>query len=145
MAVAEIDSLSGYKFDSDEMNKLTSINDLQRVELDKDDTHMNIYFNPLGDVPVCLSVYSDMVYQIADQKPAQLSLYDYYDPEQQMKATYSTRQSRALDESCPECWPSESNAQQLNRPSFSSHANGSSSVLSGVWWLVATMLLVFLH
>jgi hypothetical protein len=30
MAVAEIDSLSGYKFDTDEANKLTSIPDLQR-------------------------------------------------------------------------------------------------------------------
>lgn len=47
MAVAEIDSLSGYKFDSDEANKLTSIPDLQRVELDKDDTRINVYFNPV--------------------------------------------------------------------------------------------------
>jgi hypothetical protein len=48
MAVAEIDSLSGYKFDSDETNKLTSIPDLQRVELDKDDTRINVYFNPVS-------------------------------------------------------------------------------------------------
>ncbi|KAI6223646.1 hypothetical protein M3Y99_01446300 [Aphelenchoides fujianensis] len=116
MAVAEVDAISGYRFDSEETDKLTDITDLQRVELDKDDTRMNIYFNPLGDTPVCLSLFSDLVYQIADQKPAQLSLYDYYDPEQQMKATYSVRQSRSLDESCPDCWPSEeSNAQQLNR------------------------------
>lgn len=48
MAVAEINTLSGYKFDSDEINKLTSINDLQRVELDNDDTKMNVYFNPVS-------------------------------------------------------------------------------------------------
>jgi hypothetical protein len=51
MAVAEINSLSGYKFDSDDINKLTSIADLQRVELDNDDTRMNVYFNP-----VCLLI-----------------------------------------------------------------------------------------
>ncbi|KAI6203725.1 hypothetical protein M3Y94_00589600 [Aphelenchoides besseyi] len=116
MAVAEIDAISGYRFDNEETEKLTGIPDLQRIELDKEDTKMNIYFNPIGDVPVCLSLYSDMVYQIADQKPAQLSLYDYYDPKEQMKSTYSIRQSRSLDETCPDCWPSEElNAQQLNR------------------------------
>ena len=31
-----------------------------------------------------MSVYSDMVYQVAEHKPAQVSLYDYYDPEQQV-------------------------------------------------------------
>uniref|UniRef100_A0A1I7RL95 A2M_recep domain-containing protein n=1 Tax=Bursaphelenchus xylophilus TaxID=6326 RepID=A0A1I7RL95_BURXY len=125
MAVAEIEALSGYKFDNEEMNKLTSIKDLQRVELEKDDTRMNIYFNPIGDVPVCLSLYSDMVYQIADQKPAQISLFDYYDPELQMKTTYAVRQSRSLQDSCPDCWPSEedSRSQSLNRQSFASRTN----------------------
>lgn len=47
MAVAEINALSGYQFDSDEMNKLVST-DLKRVELDNDDTKMNIYFNPVS-------------------------------------------------------------------------------------------------
>lgn len=48
MAVAEISAISGYRFDAEEMNKLTGISDLQRVELDKDDTKMNIYFNPVN-------------------------------------------------------------------------------------------------
>jgi len=143
MAVAEIDSLSGYKFDNDEMNKLTSISDLQRVELDNDDTRMNIYFNALGDVPLCLSVYSDLVYQIADAKPAQLSLYDYYDPEEQIKATYSARQSRSLDDSCPDCWPEESSAQKLNRPSLATSVNGSSTVSFSVFmWLAFVAILI---
>ncbi|VDK54047.1 unnamed protein product, partial [Cylicostephanus goldi] len=46
MAVAEVEALTGYKFDEEEMGKLTGISDLQRVELDHDDTKMNIYFNP---------------------------------------------------------------------------------------------------
>lgn len=47
MAVAEVNTLSGYKFDGEEMQKLTGIPDLQRVELDNDDTKMNLYFNPV--------------------------------------------------------------------------------------------------
>ncbi|VDM83187.1 unnamed protein product [Strongylus vulgaris] len=46
MAVAEVEALTGFKFDEEEMGKLTGISDLQRVELDHDDTKMNIYFNP---------------------------------------------------------------------------------------------------
>ncbi|KAH7726608.1 A-macroglobulin complement component [Aphelenchoides avenae] len=90
MAVAEVDAISGYKFDNEEMEKLTGIKDLQRVELDKEDTKMNIYFNPIGETPVCLSLYSDMVYQIADQKPAQFKLFDYYDPEQQSIGSFTS-------------------------------------------------------
>ena len=48
MAVAEIDTLSGYQFDNEDVDKLTNIEDLQRVELDKDDTRMNIYFNAVS-------------------------------------------------------------------------------------------------
>lgn len=47
MAVAEIEALTGYQFDSTELQSLSEINDLQRAELDKDDTKMNLYFNPV--------------------------------------------------------------------------------------------------
>uniref|UniRef100_A0A1I7TL17 TEP1-F n=1 Tax=Caenorhabditis tropicalis TaxID=1561998 RepID=A0A1I7TL17_9PELO len=47
MALAEIDALSGYRFDAEQVHTLTSIEDLQRVEMEKDDTKMNVYFNPL--------------------------------------------------------------------------------------------------
>ncbi|VDM92768.1 unnamed protein product [Litomosoides sigmodontis] len=46
-----------------------------------------------------------MVYQISEQKPAQLVLFDYYDPEQQVKTTYMAKQTRSLQDVCPECWP----------------------------------------
>ncbi|EPB70110.1 a-macroglobulin complement component [Ancylostoma ceylanicum] len=105
MAVAEVEALTGFKFDEEEMGKLTGISDLQRVELDHDDTKMNIYFNPLGGTPVCLSLFSDMTYHVADQKPAQMVLFDYYNPEEQMKASYSAKQTRSLPDTCPDCWP----------------------------------------
>uniref|UniRef100_A0A7I4XSE1 TEP1-F n=1 Tax=Haemonchus contortus TaxID=6289 RepID=A0A7I4XSE1_HAECO len=60
MAVAEVEALTGFKFDEEEMGKLTGISDLQRVELDHDDTKMNIYFNSAWRTPVCLSLFSDM-------------------------------------------------------------------------------------
>ncbi|KAF8366867.1 tep-1, partial [Pristionchus pacificus] len=113
MAVAEIETLSGYKFDEEYENEIVSAKDVQRVEMENDDTKMNIYFNPLGGDPVCLSLFSDLQYQVAEQKPAQIKLFDYYDPEQELKATYSTKGIRALSDSCPDCWP---RSEQLSSP-----------------------------
>jgi len=48
MAVAEVEALSGFRFDEEELRRLTAISDLQRVELDKEDSKANIYFNPVG-------------------------------------------------------------------------------------------------
>jgi len=48
MAVAEIQALSGFKFDEEEIGKLTGIADIQRVELEKDDTKANLYFNSVS-------------------------------------------------------------------------------------------------
>lgn len=47
MAVAEVDALSGFRFDGDQLGNLMDIGDLQRAELDKEDTKMNLYFNPV--------------------------------------------------------------------------------------------------
>jgi CD109 antigen len=126
MAVAEVQALSGYQFDNEEIDKLTNIEDLQRVELDKDDTRMNIYFNALDENPICLSLYSNAIYQIADQKPAQIRLYDYYNPEQQLKSDYSTRQTRSLADSCPDCWP-EANSDETSSTNLQSNGGSSSS------------------
>ena len=48
MALAEIDALSGYRFDAEQVHTLTGIEDLQRVEMEKEDTKMNVYFNPVS-------------------------------------------------------------------------------------------------
>lgn len=98
MALAEVPTLSGYRYDVEDLQSLTSISEIQRTEYEKDDTKINIYFNPvglvtkkkrkisfqLGEKPVCLSLMSDLVYQVADQKPAQMVLFDYYNPEDQV-------------------------------------------------------------
>ena len=80
-------------------------------------------FFQLDENPICLSLYSNAVYQIADQKPAQIKLYDYYNPAQQLKADYSTRQTRSLADSCPDCWPEPSSPEGSNNL----QSNGASS------------------
>ena len=52
MALMEIDALSGYQFDADEINKLTEkhyvLPKIQRVELEKGDTKINLYFRSVN-------------------------------------------------------------------------------------------------
>ena len=50
MALMEIDALSGYQFDADEINKLTKkhLPKIQRVELEKGDTKINLYFRSVN-------------------------------------------------------------------------------------------------
>lgn len=48
MALAEVPTLSGYRYDVEDLQSLTSISEIQRTEYEKDDTKINIYFNPVG-------------------------------------------------------------------------------------------------
>ncbi|WKX89877.1 hypothetical protein Q1695_009039 [Nippostrongylus brasiliensis] len=138
MAVAEVEALTGFKFDEEEMGKLSGISDLQRVELDHDDTKMNIYFNPLGGNPVCLSLFSDMTYHVADQKPAQMVLFDYYNPEEQMKSSYTSKQSRSLPENCPDCWPT---GDSFSPAPTRSHSSSTTHSAQGMFPAVAVLVL----
>ncbi|TKR94808.1 hypothetical protein L596_009045 [Steinernema carpocapsae] len=143
MAVAKVGALTGYKFDADEMSQLTGISDLQRVELEHDDTDMNIYFNPLGSNPVCLSLYSDLVYQVADQKPAEMVLFDYYDPEQQLKTSYSAKMTRSIQDACQDCWSDipDDNAHDAALTRDSNSTGGVSGVLEVANWASLAALL----
>lgn len=68
MAVAEVETLSGYKFDEDFNSQLTTIQDLQRVELENDDTKMNIYFNPVWFNYLYQNMYiDDRRFKLANQ------------------------------------------------------------------------------
>jgi hypothetical protein len=99
----------------------------------------------LGDAPVCLSLASDLVYQVADQKPAQLLLYDYYEPAQQLKSSYGLRQQRSLEENCPDCWPdTAASLHSASRPSAANaNANSAEGVSIGLWLLLLAFFTTF--
>ncbi len=52
MAVMAANALSGFEFVQEDLDKLTTIKDLQRVDLDKGDTHADVYFNKVSYSPV---------------------------------------------------------------------------------------------
>lgn len=44
MAVLEVNALSGYEIDTEKLDTLIEVEQVQRVEIDKGDTKANIYF-----------------------------------------------------------------------------------------------------
>lgn len=102
MVVVEANAPSGYTIDEEELRHLTTIKDLQRVEVTKGGTVADIYINSVSDffvlfvafifqfeyffvfqmssVPMCFNISSERVFQVAEQKPAIIIVYDYYAP-----------------------------------------------------------------
>ncbi|XP_016963803.3 thioester-containing protein 1 allele R1 isoform X3 [Drosophila biarmipes] len=97
MAVMEIALPSGFVGDADSLGKIEAVDRVKRVETKNSDSTVIVYFDSLspGDVR-CLPVEASKAHAVAKQKPASVSLYDYYDTER--KATeYYTVQSSLCD------------------------------------------------
>ncbi|XP_037711798.1 CD109 antigen isoform X2 [Drosophila subpulchrella] len=97
MAVMEIALPSGFVGDVDSLGKIEAVDRVKRVETKNSDSTVIVYFDSLtpGDVR-CLPVEATKAHAVAKQKPASVSLYDYYDTER--KATeYYTVQSSLCD------------------------------------------------
>ncbi|CAI4223765.1 unnamed protein product [Auanema sp. JU1783] len=106
MAVAEVPTLTGYRYDVEESSSLSQVSGIKRTEFVNDDTQINLYFNGLDDKPICFSLNSDLLYNVADTKPAEIVLYDYYNPVEQLKTSYALKSGRSLTDSCSDCWMS---------------------------------------
>ena len=55
------------------------------------------------EVSVRLSLEQD--FRVAEQKPARVVVYDYYDPEVRSELAYSQTANPTIAEACPNCWP----------------------------------------
>lgn len=132
MAVAEIDSLSGFTIDADQLNKLTGIPDIQRVELTKGDTKANLYFNSLSSNKICFNVSSQKSFSVGDLKPATVRLYDYYLPQDEIKFDYTSKKKRSVMDVCESdqeaCWPSNAGLP----PVAATRSQGTAAVSSAV-------------
>ncbi|XP_070508209.1 thioester-containing protein 1 allele R1-like [Chironomus tepperi] len=79
MAVMEISTPSGYAFDSDSLNSIVgSSSNVKRVEAKNGNTLANVYFDYLQSQIQCMNVNVTKIFDVADQKPASIVVYDYY-------------------------------------------------------------------
>lgn len=79
MAVVEVEFPSGFTFDSDTKDALLASPGVKKVELKKGDTLVVLYFNQLSAEKVQVTINAVRTHKVAHQKPAAITVYDYYD------------------------------------------------------------------
>ncbi|XP_033156919.1 CD109 antigen isoform X2 [Drosophila mauritiana] len=94
MAVMEIALPSGFVGDAESLGKIQAVDRVKRVETKNSDSTVVVYFDSLtpGDVR-CLPLEASKAHAVAKQKPASVSLYDYYDTERKATEYYQVKSS----------------------------------------------------
>ncbi|XP_017086450.2 LOW QUALITY PROTEIN: CD109 antigen [Drosophila eugracilis] len=94
MAVMEIALPSGFVSDGDSLDKIVAVDRVKRVETKNSDSTVIVYFDSLTPRDVrCLPVEASRAHAVAKQKPASVSLYDYYDTERKATEYYQVKSS----------------------------------------------------
>lgn len=78
MALAEISLPSGYTSNDDDLSDLVGTNHVESVETKNGDTVIVIYFEYLDASQTCIEVGATLTSNVADQKPASITIQDYY-------------------------------------------------------------------
>ncbi|XP_023031290.1 CD109 antigen isoform X6 [Drosophila willistoni] len=94
MVVIEIALPSGYVSDSDKFDQIKAVDRVKRIETKNSDSTIIAYFDSLtpGDVK-CIPVEANKAHAVAKQKPASVSIYDYYDTERRATEYYEVKNS----------------------------------------------------
>lgn len=79
MAVMEVNLPSGFTADMDALPSLEVSQNVQKVETKNMDTTVVLYFNNLTINEYCPTVSAFQTHKVANQKPAAVVVYDYYD------------------------------------------------------------------
>lgn len=94
MAIMEISLPSGYTADADSFDAIREAPRVQRIETKNAETVIIIYFDSLtAHEPVCFDVVSEKTHAVAKQKPAAVTVYDYYNMEQRATVYYEVKSS----------------------------------------------------
>ncbi|XP_037812877.1 CD109 antigen-like isoform X3 [Lucilia sericata] len=94
MAIMEIYLPSGFTADTDKFDAIRQANQVQRIETKNSDTAIIIYFDFLtAGEEVCFKVNAEKTHAVAKQKPAAITMYDYYNSDQRATVYYEVKSS----------------------------------------------------
>lgn len=94
MAIMEVYLPSGFTADADKFDAIRGAKPVQRVETKNSDTAIIIYFDFLtAGEEVCFGVNAEKTHAVAKQKPAAITMYDYYNSEQRATVYYEVKSS----------------------------------------------------
>lgn len=79
MAVMEVEFPSGFTADLDTLPSLEVSENVKKVETANADTKIIVYFDHLTRKEICPALDAFRTQKVAKQKPAAVTIYDYYD------------------------------------------------------------------
>merc|ERR1712179_326514 len=79
MAVMEVNLPSGFTANQDSLPALRRYKGVKRVDTEKADTKVILYFNSIQKKEVCPTIEAFRTHSVANQRPAYVVVYDYYD------------------------------------------------------------------
>lgn len=79
MAVMEVQFPSGFTADLDTLPSLEVSENVKKVETRNGDTTVIVYFDHLTRKELCPTLDAFRTQKVADQRPAAVTIYDYYD------------------------------------------------------------------
>ncbi|XP_055342262.1 CD109 antigen-like [Paramacrobiotus metropolitanus] len=90
MAVVEVNALSGYQFDEEEIKKLPrTVEALRKTEIDSQDTKIYLYFDEIMPSAKCFTVTMYRIYKVDNIKNQSVVVYDYYNPKERRTVLYA--------------------------------------------------------
>merc|ERR1719429_97024 len=123
MAVMEVFMPSGWTVNKDSLPALvTRANKVKKVETERDDTKVVIYFETITKREKCLTVEAFRTHRVANQKPAPVVVYDYYDQSRRARSFYDVVPATLCDICEGDDCPDNGCPRQSSFPNFGSYA-----------------------
>ena len=123
MAVMEVFMPSGFTANKDSLPAIMSkhYKEVKKIETERADTKVVIYFETIGKKEKCLTIEAFRTHRVANQKPAPVVVYDYYDQSRRARSFYDVVPATLCDiceaDDCPDNCPRQSSV-----PNFGSYA-----------------------
>lgn len=93
----EVEFPSGFTIDSESKEDLLSSEKVKKVETKNGDTVVVLYIDNLDLIELCPTFEAFRTYKIANQKPALVTVYDYYDTSRKSSKFYEIKPASLCD------------------------------------------------
>ena len=122
--------------------------EVKKVETERDDTKVVVYFETITKKEKCYTIEAFRTHRVANQKPAPVVVYDYYDQSRRARSFYDVVPASLCDICEEEDCPDNGCARQSSVPNFGSYAFNeayyTSDRGSGAWGVTASVTSVVL-
>jgi CD109 antigen len=124
MAVMEVNLPSGFTANMDSLPALKRYKGVKKVETEKSETKVVLYFEMLTRSEVCPTFSAYRTHRVANQKPAAVIVYDYYDQSRRARSFYDVVPATLCDICIGDDCPDDGCPDRPTFPTFGSYAYG---------------------